>query len=67
VGFGLLVFALKMDHLGAKLPWEMLLGMALFRAGHSAITVWLYVRGGAWLVWTFALVLQSRHWLTFAQ
>ena len=63
--FGLFVFALKLD--GGVLPvsrW-MLLGMLIFRALHSAVTLWLYMRGGAWLVWLFATLLLSRLWFEF--
>ena len=63
--FGLLVFALKLPSVSAPLPWEMLLGLAGFRALNSAVTVWLYCQGGVWLVWLFALLLQCRHWFAF--
>lgn len=63
--FGLLVFALKLQSVSAVLTWETAFGLGLFRALHSAVTVWLYVRGGVWLVWLFALLLLSRHWFAF--
>lgn len=64
--FGLLVFALKLQGVSAALPWKMVLGLACFRALNSAVTVWLYCQGGAWLVWLFALLLLSRHWFALA-
>lgn len=64
--FGLLVFALKLQSVAAALSGEMLVGLACFRALHSAVAVWLYAQGGAWLVWLFALLLLSRHWFAFA-
>lgn len=64
--FGLLVFALKLQSVAAALTWDAALGLALFRALNSAVAVWLYCRGGVWLVWLFALVLQCRHWFAFA-
>lgn len=64
--FGLLVFALKLQSLKTALAWDVALVMVLFRAIHSAVTVWLYLRGGVWLVWLFALLLQCRHWFAFA-
>lgn len=63
---GLLVFALKLQSVAAALSGGMLLGLACFRALHSAVAVWLYCQGGAWLVWLFALLLLSRHWFAFA-
>lgn len=63
---GLLVFALKLQSVSAALTWDVALGLALFRALTSAVTVWLYCQGGVWLVWLFALVLQCRHWFAFA-
>ncbi|MBI5800930.1 MAG: hypothetical protein HZA92_09445 [Verrucomicrobia bacterium] len=62
VMFGLLVFALKLQSLPAALTWDVAILMVLFRAIHSSVTVWLYLRGGVWLVWLFALLLLSRHW-----
>ena len=64
--FGLLVFALKLQSLKAALAWDAALVMVLFRAIHSTVTVWLYLHGGVWLVWLFALLLQCRHWFAFA-
>ena len=63
--FGLLVFALKLQSVSAALTWDMALGLAFFRALHSAVAVWLYCQGGVWLVWLFALLLQCRHWFSF--
>lgn len=65
VGFSLLILALKLQSLPAALTWELALGMVLFRAVHSTVTVWLYLQGGVWLVWFFALALQCRHWFAF--
>ena len=62
---GLLIFALKLQNLKAALTWDVALVMVLFRAIHSTVTVWLYLHGGAWLVWLFALLLQCRHWFAF--
>ncbi|KAF0181207.1 MAG: Uncharacterized protein FD161_513 [Limisphaerales bacterium] len=63
--FGLLVFALKLQSVSAALTWDVALGLAFFRALNSAVAVWLYYRGGVWLVWLFALLLQCRHWFAF--
>lgn len=63
--FGLLVFALNLRRVPTTLPWDAMLGLAFLRALHSAVTVWLYVRGGVWLVWLFAMVLLARHWFAF--
>ena len=67
--FGLLVFVLKLQSLTPDLSPGLVLGLVLglmcFRAIHAAVTVWLYLRGGAWLVWLFALLLQARHWFAF--
>lgn len=63
--FGLLVFALKLHSVPVALPWDLTLGLVCFRALHSAVTVWLYYRGGVWLVWLFALLLQCRHLFAF--
>ena len=63
--FSLLVLALKLQSLKAPPTWDVMLGLMLFRALHSSVTLWLYLRGGAWLVWLFAALLLSRHWLTF--
>lgn len=63
--FGLLVFALKLQSVPAALAWDVAPGLAFFRALNSAVTVWLYWRGGVWLVWVFALLLQCRHWFAF--
>lgn len=63
--FGLFVFALKLQSVSVALTWDAALGLALFRALTSAATVWLYCQGGVWLVWLFALLLQSRHWFAF--
>lgn len=64
--FGLLVFALKLHGSSPNLPWDFVLGLVCFRALHSAVTVWLYLQGGVWLVWLFAFLLQCRHWFAFA-
>ena len=63
--FGLFVFALKLQASLAALSWPMLLGMFCFRALHSAVTLWLYLRGGVWLVWFFATLLLTRLWFAF--
>lgn len=63
--FGLLVFALKLQSMKTTLAWDVALVMVIFRAIHSTVTIWLYLRGGAWLVWLFALLLQCRHWFAF--
>lgn len=60
--FGLLVFTLKLGGNVAAISWPTLAGMMFFRALHSAVTVWLYLRGGVWLVWLFATLLLARHW-----
>lgn len=59
--FSLLVFALKLQSVGARPSGELVLLLAVFRAVSSAATVWLYLRGGVWLVWLFAFALQCRH------
>ncbi len=63
--FGLLVFALKLHSVPVALPWDLTLGLVCFRAIHSAVTVWLYYRGGVWLVWLFVFLLQCRHLFAF--
>ncbi len=63
--FGLLVFALKLRDLAPDLPLAAKLVLVAFRALHGAVTVWLFTQGGLWLVWLFALLLQSRHWFAF--
>lgn len=65
VVFALLVFGLKLRGLAHDLVPALVAGLVSFRALHSAVTVWLYLRGGAWLVWLFAITLQARHWFTF--
>ncbi|NBR86858.1 MAG: hypothetical protein EBS84_08515 [Proteobacteria bacterium] len=64
--FSLFVFTLKLDAGAAAVPGLVLAGMFLFRALHSGVTVWLYLRGGAWLVWFFATLLLTRLWFSFA-
>ena len=63
---GLAVFALKLQSVAAAITWDMALGLAFFRALHSAVAVWLYWQGGVWLVWLFALLLQCRHLFALA-
>lgn len=65
VVFSLLVFGLKLRGVAHDLAPALVLGLVGFRALHSAVTVWLYLRGGVWLTWLFALMLQARHWFAF--
>jgi hypothetical protein len=62
---GLLVFTLKLRDLATDLPLDAKLVLVAFRALHGAVTVWLFTQGGVWLVWLFAVLLQSRHWFAF--
>ncbi len=64
--FALFVFGLKLSELEHDLPTGTVLALMTFRAVQSAVVLWLYVRGGAWLAWLFALLIQSRHWFAFA-
>lgn len=63
--FALFVFGLKLSELKHGLPIGTVLALMAFRAVQSSVVLWLYVRGGAWLVWLFALLLHSRHWFAF--
>lgn len=58
--FGLLVLAVK-NQGGAPMPGGLLTGLIVFRVTSSLLSTYLFLRGGAVLVWWHALVLQSRH------
>ncbi len=60
--FGVFVFALKNRHSPPMAP-QLLLALLAFRVIAGGLAVYLFLRGGVFLVWWWALLLQCRHLL----
>jgi hypothetical protein len=65
VAFGVLVLALKTD--ASPLPQSALLILALatLQIASAFFGVWFYLRGGIFLAWWIAFLVEARHLLTF--
>jgi len=60
VVFGLFVFWMKNENATSQLEPHLLRYLFVSRLISGAISVWLYLRGGALLVWWWQLLVQSR-------
>ena len=63
---GMFVFALTLRSVATAMPPELTVALLAFRAVQSAVTVWIYWRGGLVAVWVFVVLLQIRHWFAFS-
>lgn len=66
VAFGVLVLALKSNASPSPLPALLLVALAVLRIGSAFFAVWFYLRGGIFLAWWIAFLIEARHLLTFA-
>ena len=59
--FGLFVMALKNQSSPTPIPMGMFSGLLAFRVATGLFSIYCYMRGGAFLVWWWVLLLESRH------
>jgi hypothetical protein len=66
VALGVLLLVLKTNASPLPLSTPLLLALALLQIASAFFSVWFYVRGGIFLAWWIAFLLEARHLLTFA-
>jgi len=66
VVLSILVVILKNNSSPSPLPHSMLLELLTIRIASTYFAVWFYLRGGIFLVWWLALLVEARHLLTYA-
>jgi hypothetical protein len=59
--FGLFVMVLKNQSSPTPIPMGMFSGLLAFRVATGLFSIYCYLRGGAFLVWWWVLLLESRH------
>lgn len=63
--FGVFVMTIKMQSAPTPLPPIMFVELLILRLALGSCSVYFYLRGGAGLVWWWALLVQLRHLLDF--
>jgi len=66
VAFGVLVLGLRSNSSPTPLPALLILVLAILRIGSAFFSVWFYLRGGMFLAWWLAFLIEARHLLTFS-
>ena len=66
VAFSVLVLALKTNASPTPLPASLIVALAVLRIVSGFFAVWFYLRGGMFLAWWLAFLIEARHLLTFA-
>ena len=65
VALSVLVLGLKSNASAAPLPAAMMLALAVLQIVSAYCAVWFYLRGGIFLAWWLAFLIEARHLLTF--
>ena len=65
VAFIVLVLGLKSNSLPTPLPASLILELVLLRIVSGFFSVRFYLRGGMFLAWWLAFLVEARHLLTF--
>src|SRR6185312_2181354 len=66
VALGVLVLALKTNASPLPQSASLILALAVLQIASAYFGVWFYLRGGIFLAWWLALLIDARHLLTFA-
>jgi len=66
VALGVLVLALKTNASPQPQSALLILALGTLQIGSAFFGVWFYLRGGIFLAWWLALLIEARHLLTFA-
>jgi len=66
VAFSVLVLAMKTNASPTPLPASLILALAVQRIVSGFFAVWFYLRGGIFLAWWLAFLIDARNLLTFA-
>lgn len=66
VALGVLLLALKTNASPLPLSGRLILALAALQIASGFFGVWFYVRGGIFLAWWIAFLMEARHLLTFA-
>lgn len=65
VAISVLVLALKSNASPTPLPGLLILGLTVLRIASGYFAVWFYLRGGIFLAWWLAFLIEARNLLTF--